>query len=145
MITITIRAAKQEIADDGNNYRIYVIEGEGYVLYVGKSVDAVTRLESHLNSGAWSRYFGSELDMLLVKPSSNDYTVTLYDESDVCRLIGDVLNIDEQVTILERKLIYDLSPVFNDKGVKKSADNMRKWYALHPAPVAEHGVTDDLF
>jgi hypothetical protein len=117
--------------------RLYVIEGEGCVLYVGQSKCAVTRMESHLNMGPWRAFFGASIDNVLINEQGADtYTVSFYDDTDIEALSAQD-GCRESVSCVESKLIYELSPVFNAQGKKKHSDNINRWYALHPPEVIE--------
>jgi len=121
--------------------RLYVIEGEGCVLYVGQSKCAITRMESHLGLGPWRNFFGSSIDMVLTKNRNADhYTVTFYDDTDIAAL-SQQIGYDVDVSDVESKLIFELSPVFNAQGKKKHADNIQRWYSLHPP----EAITVDAF
>ena len=124
--------------------RLYVIEGDGCVLYVGQSKCAVTRMESHLNMGPWRAFFGSSIDKLLTnEQNANTYKVTFYDDTDI-RTLSAQVGYDVSVSCAESRLIYELSPVFNAQGKKKHRDNISRWYALHPPEAVEmEGLWDD--
>ena len=112
--------------------RIYVIEGDGCVIYVGQSKCAITRMESHLGRGEWRGFFGSDLDYMLIRnPKAGGYKVTFYDDADIARYAVS-LGYAADVSTLEDDLIYELSPVFNAQGKKKNRDNIDRWYALYP-------------
>lgn len=115
--------------------RVYVIEGDGCVIYVGQSKCAITRMESHLGRGEWRGFFGSDLDhMLMRNPRASSYKVMFYDDADIARYalsVGYAADIDT----FEDALIYELSPVFNAKGRKKSRENAEKWYSIYPPEV----------
>lgn len=135
MLQKTIRDVKNGIEYDGNRYRIYVIGVDGIILYVGKSSEALSRMESHVGTGEWLGFFGSTLDHLLIKTEADNFVVEFYSEDDISQAIKTNWNIDDKVSFLEEHLIYELSPVYNAKGKKKSRDNSIKWYSLHPEPV----------
>ena len=124
--------------------RIYVIEGDGCVIYVGQSKCAVTRMESHLGKGEWRGFFGSDLDHMLVSnQAARKYKVTFYDDVDVADYAASV-GYAASVDTLESHLIYELSPVFNVQGKKRNRDNVDKWYTLYPPEVIDLGdIFDD--
>lgn len=121
MKTITIRDIKQENTDGVPLSVVYVIREGDSVLYVGKSKNAITRVESHLGMGQWGWCnTGSVLSQYLRSNNSDDFTVDLYDHMDVkiaanipedCRLYS--CERDGYVADLERELINKLSPKFN--------------------------------
>lgn len=155
METTTIKQIKDGYISD-NSLRLYVIEGEGCILYVGRSKCAITRMESHLGL-EWIGFFGSDLDLMLTSnPKADEYTVTFYSEVDIVEsnphrdfrlAVRDDLEephynslMDIYVSDIEEKLIYELSPVFNSMGRKKHRHNSERWYKLHPEPIANEGV-----
>ena len=140
MIKKTIREIKKGVDYDDDRYRIYIIESEGIILYVGKSSEAISRMESHIGKGDWVGFFGSVLDRLLITSAADNFNVELYSEFDISQVIKTDWDIDTKVSWFEEYLIYELSPVYNAKGKKKSRDNSIKWYSLHPEPVIDIGV-----
>lgn len=119
-------------------YRIYVIKGDGCILYVGKSQDAIVRMESHVGKGMWVGFFGSHLDYLLITKQANDYTVDFYDEDEVrvlYRYNPLFTSMDRMVGSVEEQMIFDLAPVFNiinnNSGKRENKD---RWYEMHPDP-----------
>lgn len=130
METTTIRNIKTGYTSN-SRLRIYIIEGEGCILYVGKSKCAITRMESHLGIGEWAAFFGSSLDQMLISnPKADDYVVTFLNEDDILNT-----NLDLAIDDLEERLIYEFSPVFNSQGRQKHRENSDKWYSMHPPPV----------
>jgi len=138
MLQKTIHDVKNGIKSDGNRYRIYVISTDGIFLYVGKSKEALTRMESHVCKGEWIGFFGSDLDYLLIKTEADSFIVDFYDEHDISQIITTNWDIDDKVSFLEEHLIYELSPVYNAIGNNKSHENSDKWFSLHPSPVIYH-------
>ena len=130
------------------SFRIYVIKGDDCVLYIGKSQDAITRMESHIGKGVWASFFGSTVDYLLITPQANEYSVELYDENEIAQLhktiypnsmyhqsnaIGNAIVSDAIVSDIEEIMIYELAPVFNTIHNRSGKRHNRdRWYALHP-------------
>lgn len=148
METTTIKQIKKGYRSKGCP-RIYVVEGEGCVLYVGRSKCAIARMMSHVGSGPWVGFWGSVFDyMIKENPKSNEYAVTFYDESEINAAITypyeseesdypHTFALDQKVKDIEEHLIYELSPVFNAQGQKKHSENIDKWYNLYPVPVVK--------
>lgn len=117
---------------------VYVVEGEGCVMYVGKSRDAITRMESHLGIGEWAGFFGSSFDQMLVSnPKTGSYTVKFYDEDDIAGTVAGSFALDVKVSMFEEALIDELQPVFNVMGRKRHSRHADVWYGLHPDPIIE--------
>lgn len=131
----TIREIKEGYTSD-RKLRLYIIEGEGCFLYVGKSKCAISRVLSHLGIGSWSGFFGSLFDFMLTSnPKANDYTVYFLDENKIKKTINHFGDINSKVDDLESLLIYELSPVYNTMGKKKSREPSSRWNKLYP-PIA---------
>lgn len=104
--------------------RVYVIRDGDEVLYVGKSKNAITRVESHLGIGQWGwRNCGTVLSEHLRTATSDSFTVELFDSRDVKSAMNltdtDRLfpgELDSYVSDLEMDLINKLSPKFNRIG-----------------------------
>lgn len=129
--------------DTTNRQRLYVVEGEGCVLYVGQSKCAVTRMESHLGKGEWCNFYGTDFDRTITSnPKAMEYTVTFYDDTDIdnaSKRAGYPVDVSD----VEDALIFELSPVFNAKGKKKHKDNAIKWAALYPPVAIDCGEWDE--
>lgn len=142
---------KETLDREIHPYRIYVIKGDGCILYVGKSQDAIARMESHVRKGQWSTFFGSTVDWVLIKKEADDYIVELYDEEEIRALYGHshfYTSIDKVVSDVEKKMIFDLAPVFNTiYNRSENRENEDRWYSLHPDPTVDIGVsfTDAFF
>src|SRR5262245_34468861 len=78
-----ISDVKSGIVWDGHRYRIYIIEADGICLYVGKSKEALTRMESHVGKGEWSGFFGSSIDLVLCQSGADNYAVLFMSEADI--------------------------------------------------------------
>lgn len=142
MITTTIAQIASGF-DTPNRYRLYVVEGEGCVLYVGQSKCAVTRMESHLGRGEWRNFYGSDFDRVLTSnPKAIEYVVTFYDDTDI-ESAGKSAGYPVDVSDVEDTLIFELSPVFNAQGRKKHRDNIIRWTALYPPVAIDCGEWDD--
>lgn len=126
--------------------RIYLVQHGDYCLYVGKSKDAVNRMESHLGIGEWIGLHGSEFDFWLSgSPVANECVVTFLGESWIRdafslpvkpdspgeRLYGWQALLDIWVDSLESDLIFHLSPVFNCLGKKKDHSLPLEWRQKH--------------
>jgi hypothetical protein len=154
--TITIgdlRTLSDAIPDE--TMRVYVVEGDGCVLYVGRSKDAVERMMSHLGLGNWLLFWGGDFDETLSRhrPHSDGYTVTFFSEEEVaslCKLPPKPSDrkdehlwrarVDCVVSDLEEGLIYEMSPVFNCVGEKKDHSNRERWDSIYPPGIANEGV-----
>ena len=119
-------------------YRIYVISSGEIPLYVGQSKDAVTRILSHLGTGEWIGFYGSTFDKKIkTYPGWRDFQVELFTLEECAKdshIIAGLEPGDWVVDYVEDKLIYNLSPVFNSKGKKKTRENSERWYTAHPEP-----------
>lgn len=124
MQTVTIGDIRRGETDGVPSSRVYVIRDGAEVLYVGKSKNALTRVESHLGMGQWGwRNGGTILSEHLRTADSDAFTVDLFDAHDV-KAAFDVGEderlpfgmLDDFVSDFERNLIRSLSPRFNRIG-----------------------------
>ena len=121
MRTITIGDIRRGDTSGIPLSRIYVIREGDTVLYVGKSKDAVARVEGHLGVAHYGwNCTGTTLSEYLRTTDSNGFTVELFDRCDVKRSANlaedDRLfpgELDLYVSDLERDLIKKLLPKLN--------------------------------
>lgn len=111
------QADQEDLINHDPPFRIYKIEDCATVIYVGRSKDALVRMWSHLGMGEWVQFFGCFLDQLLIKEASDSFTVTLYDEDDVDRLVEGGRRINRKVELLEQRMIRELRPRHNTMGL----------------------------
>lgn len=149
MRTVSISDIKTGVSLPKETYRIYLIRRDDLVLYIGKSIDAVTRLESHVNKGNWASFYGSTLDQWLTRSDEADtYLVDLYNENDITQYCKtrypwfESMPFDYAVSHMEADLINEISPVFNcvHVNIQKHAINRAKWEIIHPRGIANDGV-----
>lgn len=120
-VTTTLSAIVNGFEGDVS-YNLYIIASGSIPLYVGKSKNAVARVLSHLGLGEWAGLYGSSFDRRLKTYEGwEDFAVVLLESNDP--------DEDEWVWI------YELSPVFNAKGQKRTRENAERWFQLHPEPV----------
>jgi hypothetical protein len=104
--------------------RVYLVEDGDRLLYIGKSVCAITRMESHLGFGEWAHFWGGIFDhALTTEPLSGDYTVLFYSADDCDKAIRQPWDLDYKVTFIEETLIREMAPIFNIAGKCITAEN----------------------
>ena len=122
-------------------FRIYIIKGEGVILYVGRSKEAIDRVETHCGIGRFGSGTLLTNHLLSNRKKIMNYTVTFLDEEICCSLskYKDVVRIqknrywrDTCVEDLENRLIFRLSPVYNAMGQKEHRREINRWNELYP-------------
>lgn len=121
-------------------HRVYVMyDGDHTCLYVGKSKNTDIRLLSHVGRRS-SKISEAGRWIMEHSPESSDWAIALYlPELPPGATLADRLCQDDETSELERRMIYALSPIFNDHGLKSDTSKVSAFWRHHEYMSADIG------